>query len=325
MEILETQRSEFNDLIQANPEGLSFEELYIRLTGFEERPELSLCIHECLDDGLIAKINGRYYPKNNIRVVPTSNDKAVISEIKELITHIPDAGVIADDTQTPEVNPHKVIQAKTRRTALNPFNARKAEVLPHGNLQRTGTTGLIAYALYRIRGEGTLSLSEIKLFLSHCSNGAIYQSTGNLVASGMIEKDSSNFSKPLYKWSGTFCYPFSKQQDVDKTLVPFKDYSEFLNFKQKRALTDNLVTAPNFVGSITGNIVSKFPPDVDTHIPKLEPVEFNTYLPELPVSGVIDKSEKILDMLRMFDLKIAFFEAELISLRAMRQQLNGLL
>lgn len=233
MEITTEQKDELKTIVSQNPQGLSFNELYKKATSFSDESELSCGIHECMQEGICVKIHGSYYPKNNIQVSPSSLTSQVTEEIKEILSHtcLIETNQAIEQTTAVQETEHKVVQAHTKRTVVAANEAPKTKVPPCGNLRRSSTKGVIAMALYRVRGD-VLTRKELNLLFSkETSSGAIYQAILSLVTVGMIEKAGNEYSNMSYRWTDQFGYPFPHHSPEDKHIVPFKDYQEFLKFK----------------------------------------------------------------------------------------------
>lgn len=238
MEISTEQKEELKTIVEKNPQGLTFNELYSKAKSFSDETELSCGVHEVVKDGICTKINGKYYPKNNVQMSPSVNSDAVTKEIKSLlavngVTSTETSSEPFVETNKTEGTDHKVVVSQTKRTSVQPAEAPRCKVPPCGTLRRSSTKGVIAYALYKVRGD-VLTRKELNLlFTKETTSGAIYQAILSLVTIGMIEKASSEFSNMSYRWTDQFGYPFPHTLKEDKHIVPFKDYEEFLKFKER--------------------------------------------------------------------------------------------
>lgn len=327
MEITAEQKEELKTVVENNPQGLTFNELYSKAKSFSDETELSCGIHELSRESICVKINGKYFPKNNIQVVPSSASDAVTEEIKGLLAS---NGLIQTTaTQTTEVAPvveHKVVQAQVKRTSVEPVDPPKTKVPPCGNLRRSSTKGVIAYALYKVRGDVLTRKDLNLLFTKETSSGAVYQALLSLLADEMIEKANTEFSNMSYRWNDKFGYPFPTNHPDDKKIVPFKNYLEFEQFKDRimtpskptaeiNVLVKNIspeqdgiqtMSSSIIVDGITGNTETHLFPDDDSQ--KLA----ERTVPYKPVS----------DALATIRANIAHHEAQLATLRNLERQLE---
>ena len=327
-QINEEYLNEIQALIIKHPEGLTFIQMFDRLPGIPDQTELSKSLHESFKRKICAKIDGKYHPYGNIRVTCESTNntgkapEVVTAEIKTLLENNPETAPVmgtaepeTESVQTPEQ--HKTVQTKTRRTTFTPMQSVKAGALPFGLLRRKGAAGRIAYALYRIRGEGVMSFADMRMLFPDITNSSMYQAMHSLGDGEvkMVEKDSSDFSKPLFKWSGNYAYPFQRQDPEDKHLVPFKDWEEFQAYRE-RTLSD-----------ITTNTYEKTqtPPTVISS----EAIRIIEEKQEESSTVVVKRNdgakEAVADVVKLLIAKIAFHEAEILTLKAMKEKLDGVI
>lgn len=320
MEISTEQKEELQSIVEKNPQGLTFNELYSKAKSFSDETELSCGIHEVVKDGICTKIHGKYYPKNNVQMSPSVNSDAVTEEIKSLlaangVTSTEPSSEPFVETNKTEVTDHKVVVSQTKRTSVEPAEAPKCKVPPCGTLRRSSTKGVIAYALYKVRGDVLTRKDLNLLFTKETTSGAIYQAILSLVTIGMIEKASTEFSNMSYRWTDQFGYPFPQTLKEDKHIVPFKDYEEFLKFKA-RTLEPSTQEATVLVkiGNPEVDGVYVMPPELSLDTPTEAGClkEAERTVPYKPVS----------EALSMIRASISHHEAQIAMLRNLESKLE---
>lgn len=242
---------EIQALIHKNPEGLTFTQLFDKLSSIPEQTDLSKCLHEASKRKICAKIDGKYFPHGHIKVVPSIGTEVTTQEIRDLLSKNPETSAVMGEVGTPEqqeatVVHTKVVPTEKQLTKVDPLPPSIPAKLQNGTLRRSGVSGKLAYALWRCRGE-ILDRKDLQLLVEDATSGSFYQAMLSLCQLEMVKRVGDNSAQAQYTWGDKYCYPFPNHLPDDKTLMPFNTHQEFLKWKQdKLKAKAGIVVEPDY-------------------------------------------------------------------------------
>lgn len=316
MDLEDCHYEEVYSILVTNTAGLDFDALFKKSKLFDERTDLSRCLHRAGQQGNVFKKNNIYrltsekYKEmtgNDFPEIPqekkTETSDPITNEIKKLMASNPDVqkSIKAAKATVVTKEAEKVIPPKIHRIDKRASEAPKKEEkveLPLGNLRRSSALGGAAMALYRFRDEAPLTTGDISE-MTGAANNVLCIALAKLVKLGYATKDVTNVKRPLFKWSGNFRYPFNGYQNRDDSLVKYTVLAW-----SKRTGTNKPISIPPDSVAVT--------PDTIT-VPTEESISEPAFkVAQLPMSDFI------IGNLELIDLQIKAAEAKLNMLKHAR-------
>lgn len=235
MSVTDQQYDEVYDVLKRHLKGLSFEDLWRKCKGFDEKTDLSICLHRAGQQGNVHKESALYkltaskYQDMTGQVLPEEEQNSMVDEIRSLMQKVPEVAKKIEEVQKeeqvvkpkPEPKVHRV-QPRTITKEPQHLVKPKPEELPPGDLRRSKVLGGVAFACYRFRDEENgLSYEDLMEMLG-ISKIMAYQVTGKLIERNyLIRTPDSTLRNAKFKWSNKFRYPFENWQKEDETMVRF--------------------------------------------------------------------------------------------------------
>ncbi len=240
MDLEDNNYEEVYRVLFANTNGLTFDKIFDFCKTFEEKTDLSRCLHRAAQQGNVYKMNNTYklttekYKELSGGQEPPEEKPALDSiteEIKELLNKNPETSKligVVDKVSVEDKEPKRVFTIPTR-TVVKPLESSNA-ALPFGSLRRTEGMGGAALALYKTRNEPHgLTLSELVEWTGTDRTVLFSIMTKLCVRGYAIKDDSAGRLHITYKWSNKFRYPFMDSQSNDARLLKYPSFIEFSN------------------------------------------------------------------------------------------------
>ncbi len=272
MDLQDEHYEEVYKILFQNLSGLHFDQLYDKCKQFEEKTDLSRCLHRAAQQGTVRKLpsglyvltpvkyldlsGGQEMPEATevVEVKPEVKNKqpdAVTEEIRKLMETNPNTKDVIGKIDPPKHTPRVVRVERKVQEEAKPV---KVE-LSFGDLQRSKALGGAALALYRIRDDANpyLTLSDLSE-LTGCSNVVLSQRMAVLIERKYVIKDvSDGVRRPKFKWSGNFRYPFDQWRKSDDRRVKdqpnmYDHMASAILAAKKNKLLHSHNDAPAFVG-----------------------------------------------------------------------------
>lgn len=234
-------------ILQKHPEGIGFQDLYKQTTLFVDTTELSSTIHRTTQLGLMYKKDKLFFLTVNPLAEPAQKSDPVTEVIRELIHKDPAVKKHIEQAKVEPVKEPKVVATQEKLTEVKPLVAEPTNCFaekqekepnkpapingkPLGNFQKGSGIGQIAYAFYRFRLHGSLSINDALELIQKrdITKSTKDQSMFILRREGFIELVDKK--ERLYKWSDKYAYPFSSMKPEDTQLLRFtpEEYKEHI-------------------------------------------------------------------------------------------------
>lgn len=293
------------DILHKDASGISFKAIYEQMKSIDDEAELAKIIHEALDRKLCFKIVGRYYPKGAVTIQPSSVDKAITEEIKQLLPterYEPPIFIPAGETR-------KIVKSTVSRTKIDKPIEPIQSTAPNGGLSPKCTIGKLAYAIWCCTGYVVDRSDAWAIVGKHTNINTVYRAISYLKRIGMVNGvDNPNSKHKDLTWSGNYNYPFKTVSSRDRYIIPFSNFPEYKTWKMKE---HNEVIRPN--------IISNDVPKEDV-IP-ISPIHLvpNIVKPKTEHNSISEHSTTFADLI---DMRIKFHEAELFFLNKLKQNMD---
>lgn len=323
---------EFKEIIEKHPEGLNFSTLFHFLVNIEQESHLSLVIKQAIENKICNKINGMYYPANIVTIEPKKPN--ISEEIKNLMSKSTDVQrqlykqeSNADSGTTATTT--RLIKTKQQLTVLpEQKSGIEKDKLLNGALRRKGVKGILAYCLWRCRGN-SLTRDDLNIIFESVvpdsTQGSRYQAISSLVDSEMVRRHGQS-SDYTYSWNELkYGYPFMRMDSEDKTLIPFNSYSEFVKWRDVRNNTaaSTQITDNQFISKEEQPPISDYTVPIDkspmVDLTRYDVLSFTNM--KTPLVDTI-KNATNEEAINFIELRISHYETELSFLKHLKQLLT---